>query len=52
MAEEMGDGGDNAGAEGVESPKARRRGAEGHRHRQEDFNGKEGEMEEGERGGK
>ncbi|XP_054459787.1 protein unc-93 homolog B1 [Anoplopoma fimbria] len=55
VAEEMGaedreEGGQDAGVQGVDSPKARRRGAEGHRHRQEDAHVKEGVREEREGG--
>ncbi|XP_075946807.1 protein unc-93 homolog B1 [Anarhichas minor] len=55
VAEEMGaedgeEGGQDAGVQGVDSPKARRRGAEGHRHRREDAHVKEGVREEREGG--
>ncbi|XP_070774136.1 protein unc-93 homolog B1 [Enoplosus armatus] len=55
VAEEMGaedreEGGQDAAAQGADSPRARRRGAEGHRRRREDDHVKEGEGEEHEGG--
>ncbi|XP_068590759.1 protein unc-93 homolog B1 [Cebidichthys violaceus] len=55
VAEEMGaedgeEGGRDAGVQGVESPEAGRRGAEGPRHRREDAHVKEGVREEREGG--
>lgn len=55
VVEEMGgedreEGGLGAGVQGVDSPGARRRGAEGHRRRQEDAHVNEGEREEREGG--
>ncbi|XP_068445548.1 protein unc-93 homolog B1 [Clinocottus analis] len=50
VAEEMGAEDRDAGVQGVDSPKARRRGAEGHRHRREDAWMKEEVREEREEG--
>lgn len=50
VAEDREEGGQDAGAQGADSPTAWRRGAEVHRRRQQDAHVKEGEREEREGG--